>query len=143
MRITAILACAMLTSCGQPATLDASGAWIRLPAVAGRPGAAYFTLHGGTDPMTLVKASTPAAIRSELHESTEAGGVMKMAAIRDVPLPAGGTLAFAPGGKHVMLFDIAPNVRAGDTVPLYLSFAEGKRLTVPAKLVAAGEEPPK
>ena len=86
----------ILAACHQqPADPVASGAWVRLPAVSGRPGAAYFTLKGGTRADTLLSVSTPAALRSELHETMSHEGRMSMQPIKDVPLPAGGTLAFA------------------------------------------------
>lgn len=128
----------------QPAELKADGAWVRLPAVAGRPGAAYFTVTGGDKGDTLLAVSTPAALRSELHESMKGDhGMMSMAPIRDVPVPARGTLAFAPGGKHVMLFDLGPAVKAGQRVPLSLAFAGGKTLQVDAQVVGAGDPAPK
>lgn len=134
-----ICAASMLASCGQKAELAASDATIRLPAVPGRPGAAYFTLKGADQPLTLVSVTTPLAIRTELHESMSHDGKMQMKPIRDVPLGANGTLKFERGGKHVMLYDIAPDVRPGATVPLTLNFAEGRNLTVQAKTVGAGE----
>lgn len=133
----------LLAACHQqPADPAASGAWVRLPAVSGRPGAAYFTLKGGKTADTLLSVSTSAALRAELHETMAHDGRMSMQPIRDVPLPAGGTLAFAPGGKHVMLFDIGPNVKVGDKVPLAIALAGGKRIEVQAQVVGAGDPPP-
>ena len=138
-----IVSLALLSACQQPAELKADGAWVRLPAAAGRPGAAYFAVHGGDTADTLLSVSTPAALRTELHESMKGqGGMMAMAPIKDVPVPARGTLAFAPGGKHVMLFDLGPRVTAGQRVPLKLSFAGGKTLEVQAMVVNAGEPAP-
>jgi periplasmic copper chaperone A len=138
-----IVAAALLVGgCGQPAELSVDQAWVRLPAVSGRPGAAYFTVHGGAQGDTLLSVSTPAALRSELHESMAQGGVTSMRPIRDLAIPANGTLAFAPGGRHVMLFDLGPQVQAGATIPLALSFAGGKRIEVQAKLVGAGDPAP-
>lgn len=138
-----IVAAALLVAgCGEPAELAADGAWVRLPAVGGRPGAAYFTLHGGSSADTLLAVTTPAALRAELHESMAHGGVTHMQPLRDVAVPANGTLAFAPGGRHVMLFDLGPKVKPGTTVPLALSFAGGKRLAVQAKVVGPGDPAP-
>ena len=44
-----------LASCSQPKELAVDGAWVRLGAVTGRPAAAYFTVHGGPTPATLLK----------------------------------------------------------------------------------------
>ena len=126
----------------QPAETAVEGAWVRLPAVAGRPGAAYFTIRGGAKGDTLLQVSTPAAVRTELHETTDQGGMKAMRPIRDVAVPANGTLGFAPGGKHVMLFDIGPAVKAGGTLPLSLAFAGGRTVEVQAKVVGAGDPAP-
>lgn len=139
-----IVAVALLASgCQQaPAETGIERAWVRLPAVAGRPGAAYFTIRGGSKGDTLVQLSTPAAERAELHETMDHAGVKAMQPVRDVAVPAGGTLAFAPGGKHAMLFDIGPNVKPGDTIPLAFAFAGGRTVTAQAKVVGAGDPAP-
>lgn len=134
----AVLAAATLAGCRQ-AELGADNAWVRLPAVSGRPGAAYFTVKGGAQATNLVAVSSPAAIRAELHEMKHEGGMMTMAPVKDVPVPAGGTVEFKPGGKHVMLHDLSPSVRAGGTIPLRLSFADGKTIELNAAVRAAGD----
>lgn len=141
--ISGIVATALLLAgCGKPAELGASDAWVRLPAVAGRPGAAYFTLHGGDKADTLLAVSTPAALRAELHETMDHQGTKSMRPAGDVAVPAKGRVEFAPGGRHVMLFDLGPNVRPGTRIPLALAFAGGKRIEVQAEVVGAGDPPP-
>ena len=126
----------------EPVTVD--GAWIRLPAVAGNPGAAYFTLHGGTAPATLLAVSAPFAVRSELHESMKGHeGMMSMASVKDVAVAPKAVVRFEPGGKHVMLFDVAPTLQPGAKAPLSLSFADGKKLRVEAVVDGAGDPDPK
>jgi copper(I)-binding protein len=138
-----LLALVALSACAPKGELKADGAWLRLPAVAGQPGAAYFALQGGAKPDTLLAVTTPAALRAEMHESMKGDhGMMAMAPLKDVALPAGEKLAFAPGGKHVMLFSIGPAVKPGQKVPLTLSFASGATLHLEAKVVGAGEAAP-
>ncbi|HEX8302082.1 copper chaperone PCu(A)C [Sphingomonas sp.] len=139
-----IISLAVLASCQQPAELKADGAWVRLPAAQGRPAGGYFTVHGGDKGDTLLAVSTPAALGAEMHESAkDHAGIMSMKPIRDVPVPARGAVAFAPGGKHVMLFDLGPRVAAGQRIPLKLAFAGGKTLEVQAMVVGAGDPAPK
>lgn len=134
-----IVALVSLAACSPRPEVKAEGAWVRLPAVAGQPGAAYFTVRGGMDDDTLVAVSAPFALKAEMHESTtDAAGMAKMQALKDVAIPAGGKVPFAPGGRHVMLFDIAPQIKPGDRVTLTLSFASGKALRVPADVTGAG-----
>ncbi|WP_447728886.1 copper chaperone PCu(A)C [Sphingomonas koreensis] len=132
------LASAVLAGC-QQADLSVDDAWVRLPAVTGRPGAAYFTVKGGAQATSLVAVSSPAAIRAEIHEMKHEGEMMTMAPIRDVAVAAGAKVEFKSGGKHVMLFDLSPSVRAGGTIPLRLSFADGKTVEVNAAVRAAGD----
>lgn len=124
----------------QPAVADA---WIRLPAVPGRPAAAYFTLTGGAVDDAVVSVQTPVARRTELHETMEStGGVMSMSAIENVPLGSGARMDFAPGGKHVMLFDVSPDLAAGGTTEMTIAFQGSPAVTVPATLVAPGGDAP-
>jgi copper(I)-binding protein len=129
-----------LSACQQPKDVSAGKAWIRLAAVPSNPSAAYFTLKGGPKDATLTGVSTTAAVRSEMHESMNAGGVMSMAPLKLVALRAGGEVIFAPGGKHVMLYGL--KAQAGGSVPLTFTFADGKILTAEAKVVGAGDSAP-
>ncbi len=56
----------------------------------GRPGAAYFTLHGGRSDATLIDVSADVAVRAEIHESMSgAGGMAGMKPLASVAVPAG------------------------------------------------------
>ena len=141
----AIAAVAMVAGCQQaPKDASVDGAWVRLPAVPGNPGAAYFTLHGGSKDAILVAVGAKFAVRTELHESMQGeGGMMTMAPLKQVSFAPGETVAFEPGGKHVMLFDVSPALKPGEKAPVTLSFADGKSLTVDAIIVGAGDPAPK
>jgi copper(I)-binding protein len=47
-------------------------------------------------------------------------GMMKMAAVDGIDLPAGKTVPLASGGYHVMLMQLKQQMKEGDTVPLTL-----------------------
>jgi len=132
-----------LSGCQKPKEIYADQAWVRLPAVAGNPGVAYFTLHGGPADTQLLSVTSPAVIRSELHESMAGGGGMaSMKPIGQVDLPAGSKVTFAPGGKHVMLFDINPAIKPGGNLTLVFTFANNLKIEVTAPVVAAGDPQP-
>lgn len=144
-----IAAAALVAACSQaPKDASASDAWVRLPAVEGNPGAAYFKLDAGSEPVMLLDVGAKFAVRTELHESMagdHAGGhgsMMSMKPLKQVAVPAGQSVTFAPGGKHVMLFDVSPQVKAGDKVPLTLALANGKNIEVQASVVGAGDPAP-
>ncbi len=132
----------MLTGCLKPATIETEDPWVRLPAVAGRPASGYFTLHGGATPTSLVAVSADRAIRTEMHRSMTANGAMTMQPVRDLPLPAHGTIRFAPGGLHLMIFGLDPAMKKGDSTILTFTFADGSRLERKAWAVGAGDPAP-
>ncbi|CAN5545540.1 copper chaperone PCu(A)C [soil metagenome] len=132
-----------LAGCGQAKETRVTDAWVRLAAAPGRPAAAYFTLKGGPADATLISVTSPVVIRSEMHESMAHGTTMTMAPIQQVALPAKGEVRFAPGGKHVMLFDMNPAIKPGSIVSLVFTFADGLKIEYGAKSIAAGDPPPK
>lgn len=145
MRLVPLLApfvFALAAACQAPAERAVEDAWARLPAAAGRPAAAYLTLKGGASGTTLVSVASPAVERAELHEMANDGGVMRMGAVRSIPVPAGGEVKLAPGGLHIMLFGLQPGQNAGGTLPLILRFADGSSMTAEAKLIGAGDPAP-
>ena len=76
----------------------------------------------------LTGVSSPIAGAAEVHSMTMDGGIMKMRAIEVLDLPAGRLVKLAPGGYHVMLFDLKRPLVAGEKVPLTLVIEEaGKR----------------
>ncbi|MGU3391784.1 copper chaperone PCu(A)C [Sphingomonas sp. M1A8_2b] len=127
-----------LVSCSQPKELSVDGAWVRLGAVTGRPAAAYFTVHGGPTPATLISVTTDVAIKAEMHETVAKSGVTAMTPLERVEIPAKTDVAFAPGGRHVMLFDMNPGIKPADRVMLTFAFADGTRILNNANVVAAG-----
>ena len=129
-----------LAACGTKLVEGVTNARITLPAVAGRPGAAYFTLNGGEADNRLMQVTSPQVIRVELHESMMKGGMMSMAAIDGgVAVPKGAKVEFEPNGKHAMLFDVAPAVKAGGKIKLTFTYANGRAVEVDADVKPAGE----
>lgn len=124
----------------QPITVE--NAWLRLPAVAGRPAAAYFTLVGGAVSGQLVKVESGAATRIELHGSRMDGGVMKMFPLTGgVQIPAKARIPFRPGGNHAMIFGLKAGLKPADTVPMTFILANGARVDAIAQVVGPAEGP--
>jgi periplasmic copper chaperone A len=142
--IAAALFAAALGGCGEVGDAEVEDAWVRLPAAPGRPGAAYFHLRTGAKPVTIVKVETPAAVRTELHESMASHhGGMTMTPLAQVALQPGESVTFKPGGKHVMLYDVNPQLKAGTKVPLVIHDAGSEPFRVDALVVAPGDPAPK
>lgn len=138
------LALMALAGCHKEAKLSADRAWVRLPAVAGRPGAGYLIIHGGPEPERLLAVESPTAGSTELHESMKMGpgGMTGMQRLDGLDVPANGTVTFAPNGNHVMMFGLGATLKAGDTIPLSVHFEKGQPLAIEAKVVGAGDAAP-
>lgn len=140
--VPVLAACFILAACGQapPQAPAAPAPAIRLAAVPGGPAAGYFQLRIGGDRGALLAVDSPQAGRIEMHETMHAGTMTSMRPLQRIAVRDGETLVFAPGGRHLMLFDLAPAVHAGGTVSLVLHFERGAPLTLTAHVAAAGEE---
>lgn len=141
-RVVSVLAGLAVTGCGGPTELDVEDAWVRLPAVPGRPAAAYFTVEGGPAARTLHRVTADYAMRAEMHETVGADGRMSMRPLRSVPIPAGEEVEFRPGGRHVMLYDLDRRAKPGATTMLTLVFDGNQRLYRKAWIIAAGDQAP-
>lgn len=104
-----------------PTAVRVTGAWVRAT-VPGQPVAgAYLELESPVA-VRLVGIASPAAGRGEVHEMKEQDGMMTMRPLDGLDLPAGKRVTLAPGGLHIMLFDLRQPLRAGTEVVLTLTF---------------------
>ncbi len=141
MRQAIALLALALTSCGKAPVLMVDQAWVRLAVTPRAPAVAYFTVHGGPSADRLLDVTSPVVIRTELHESMKNGAMVSMKPIESgVAVPAKSTIAFQPGGKHAMLFNVNPGIVPPRTLPLVFTFASGERILVDAVVRRAGEE---
>ena len=122
-----------------PGHLTIQEAWTR-PAAAGVNGAGYLIIvNSGRITDRLMSAFSAAAARVTLHESRLAGQVMTMRILDGVAIPAGATIAFKPGGLHLMFEGLKAPLKAGDRVAVTLIFARAGRRAV--RLVVANGPP--
>ena len=130
---------ALLAACGQgdPAG-NVTAAVVRLPAVPGNPGAAYFTLRTNKTPMRILGLSSPQVQRIELHESEMAGGRMRMGPLEDNSFGAEGVKTFEEGGAHAMLFNINPAVQPGGRLRITFDFDNAPDVTRDVPVESAG-----
>jgi copper(I)-binding protein len=114
---------------GAPA-VQAKDAWIRwLPGKL--PAAGYVSLSNyGDKPVVLDGAASADYGSAALHETRNKGGVSEMVHVDKITIPAHGTLAFKPGGYHIMLMRAKKPIKPGDKVPVTLLFAGGDKLMV-------------
>jgi copper(I)-binding protein len=132
-----------LASChrdGGAPSVSVKRAWVRLPAVAGGAAAGYFTARASRDDALL--GVSAAGARIELHESMSHGGMTMMRPLANVGLPAGEAIAFAPGGKHLMIFGLGPNLKPGGRLRLTFKFRSAPPVEAEARLVGPADGPP-
>jgi len=87
----------------------------------------------------LLSASSPAAGEVQLHEMAMEGSVMKMRQVKDIPVPAGGSVELKPGGLHLMLMNIKAPLAAGESVLVKLKFAKAGEVEVKMPVNAMGQ----
>lgn len=121
--------------------LDIVHPWSR-PAAAGMNGVIYMRVtNSAARPDVLLSVETPIAERVEMHETSMAGGVMRMRKLTGVTVPARGTAAFAPGGAHLMLVKLKQPLVAGQMPPLTFVFQHAGRVKGTFMVMANGDAP--
>ncbi|KAF0807462.1 hypothetical protein A6D6_01014 [Alcanivorax xiamenensis] len=99
-------------------------AWLRAVPPVSPSMAGYFVLVNDTDqPLVLTGANADFAGMTMLHDTgTDGEGRRSMSHLKDVTIPAGESLAFAPGGRHLMLMKMKSVPEAGETPKVCLAF---------------------
>ena len=115
---------------------DATVDWPANPSVA----AVRMVVRNGTaTDDTLVAVRSTVAETTTIHRSgTDAEGRAIMTAEDELPVPARSTVAFEPGGLHVMLTGITEDLQVGDDVDLTLEFEHAGAVTATATVVEPG-----
>jgi len=118
----------VLVLCGSTAhakdSVTIDDAWVRPTNPGQDVGAAYMTLTSTQD-TTLIKVESSITKSVEIHSMTMQNGVMKMRMLKNLTLKAGEPYKLAPGGFHLMLFDLKKPLAVGDTVEFSLTFKDG------------------
>jgi copper(I)-binding protein len=111
-----------------PAGVSLRDGWMRaLPG--SLPSGGYFILENKSGKtVTLTGASSPACGMLMLHKTEDKGGMSSMMDMVEVPVPAGGSVHFAPGGYHLMCTNATAALKPGASVKVTLSFKSGESL---------------
>ncbi len=86
----------------------------------------------------LISVTSPVAGEVQLHEMAMEGNVMKMRQVKDIPIPAGGSVELKPGGLHLMFMNIKAPLATGEMVPVKLKFAKAGEVEVKMPVNAMG-----
>jgi len=137
---TPLVLAAACSGGGTPAaapSLVIRDAWAR-PADSGTVTAVYLALvNREKAAVSYTGASSPLAESVALHETMQMGDMVHMMPLDSAQAIApGDSLVLAEGAKHLMVSGLRRSLAAGDTVPLALTFADGRTLQVRALVKA-------
>jgi periplasmic copper chaperone A len=116
--------------------------WVRATVDGQDVGAAYMTITSASD-TSLVKVESSVIDSVEIHSMSMENGVMKMRMLEQLDLKANIPNKLAPGGFHLMLFDLKKQLKAGETVSFTLHFKNqaGKESLVKVSSPILAEQP--
>jgi copper(I)-binding protein len=115
--------------------VSAGGGRLVLPVVPGRPGVAYFRVGNNTSERVMLAGVHVQGVgKTELHKTS--GG--QMSPVEQVEIAPGAVITLAPGGLHVMAFDIADTLKPGAQTELTMTFADGDKISIPLQIETMG-----
>ena len=127
MRVRAfeiVTAAFFLATAAQAADVQVSDGWFRFltPQV---PAGGYFTLkNNGKSAIVLTGATSQACGMLMMHQSTDEGGMSSMQDVANIPVAAGGSVKFAPGGYHLMCMNPTPAMKPGATIAVAFKLSD-------------------
>lgn len=133
-----ILASALSLTAASALAADAASRWLSVaepwsrPAAQGASAVGYLSVtNTGPSADVLMAVETPAAASASMHRTTMNGTVMSMREIKGgLAIPPGKTIAFAPGGDHIMLVGLKKKTVVGDRLPATLVFQKAGRVAI-------------
>lgn len=118
--------------------------WSRATPNGAKIGAGYLTIENkGTAADRLTAVSGDFAGKIEVHEMAMNNGVMTMRALDGgLAIEPGKTVTLAPGGYHLMMFDLKNPLKQGDQLPVTLQFEKAGKATVTLDVQGVGSKGP-
>jgi periplasmic copper chaperone A len=119
-------------------------AWSRATPGGAKIGGGYLTIENkGSAPDRLTGGSTDVAAKLEVHEMAMNNGVMTMRPLdKGLAIEPGKTVKLAPGGYHLMLFDLKSPLKQGDKVPVTLEFEKAGKVKLSLEVAGIGAQGP-
>jgi len=119
-------------------------AWTRATPNGAKIGSGYFTVENkGTTADRLIGVSADVAGKVEVHEMATNNGVMTMRPLdKGLTIDPGKTVKLAPGGYHLMMFDLKSPLKQGEAVPVTLEFEKTGKVKVSLDVQGIGAQGP-
>src|SRR5882757_1649570 len=121
-----------------------SQAWSRATPSGAKIAGGYLTIENkGAAPDRLLGGSGDIAGKVEVHEMGMNNGVMTMRPLeKGLVIDPGKTVKLAPGGYHLMMFDLKGSFKQGDKVPITLQFEKAGKVTLSLEVQGVGAQAP-
>jgi copper(I)-binding protein len=154
MSVTRTIAGAVLLACFLAAPVRAEDikagdlvitqAWSRATPGGAKIGSGYLTIENkGSAPDRLISGSADVADKVQIHEMATTNGVMTMRPLDNgLTIEPGKTVKLAPGGYHLMLFDLKSPLKQGDKVPVTLEFEKAGKVKLSLDVQGIGAQGP-
>jgi copper(I)-binding protein len=144
----ALLACLLAAPAGaedvKAGDLVITQAWSRATPGGAKIGSGYLTIENkGSAPDRLTGGSADVADKVQIHEMATTNGVMTMRPLDNgLTIEPGKTVKLAPGGYHLMLFDLKSPLKQGDKVPVTLEFEKAGKVKLTLDVQGVGAQGP-
>lgn len=119
-------------------------AWSRATPGGAKIGGGYLTIENkGSTPDRLIGGSADVAGKVEVHEMTMNDGVMTMRPLdKGLSIEPGKTVKLAPGGYHLMMFDLKSPLKQGEKLPVTLEFEKAGKVKLTLDVQGIGAQAP-
>jgi copper(I)-binding protein len=119
-------------------------AWSRATPGGAKVAGGYLTIENkGSTSDRLIGGSGDVTDRIEVHEMTTSNGVMTMRALDNgLVIEPGKTVKLAPGGYHLMMFDLKSPLKQGDKLPVTLEFERAGKVKLSFEVQGVGSQGP-
>lgn len=140
--IQSVLRCAMAIAfllaagCDRPGAAQVHEARVVLPPPGMQMAAGYFRLENrGGHSVELRAVSSPTFESVEMHRTVTEQGVSRMREVKALPVAAGASAQFEPGGLHLMMFGFKQDVASLREIPMTLELvgADGEVQHLPVR----------
>lgn len=107
--------------------------WINLSPPGIKNNAGYMTItNNRSEEIVLKSISSPEFGKAHIHETRMTNEEMKMIPLDDLTIQPGTSVAFEPGGLHIMLMHRSESIYDGDGIELNLNFSDGGDISLNA-----------
>ena len=119
-------------------------AWSRATPGGAKVAGGYLTIENkGATPDRLIGGSADVATKVQVHEMATSNGVMTMRPLDGgLTIEPGKTVKLAPGGYHLMMFDLKSPLKQGDKLPVTLEFEKAGKVQVSLDVQGVGAPGP-